>query len=841
MSTNSVIITLFLAFLSVPIVATSAVKNSRIPVLAQVNHPHTYYWREMYMPQLTSGPSSASFSPDGKSVIYSQRGSLWRQKLGEDTAYELTVGPGYDYQPDWSPSGKSVVFTRQKNNALNLMLLDLETGSVKPLTQGNAVNLEPRWSPAGDKIAFVSTKLNGFFDIFVATLKEGELVEEMPLVAGNVTQKYRYYYSQEDHAINPSWSADGKMIYYVSNPEVAWGSGDIWSVSVDNPQLREQVLVEETTWAAKPELAHDGKRLLYSSYRGRQWHQLWLTTPVGKYPLPLTFGEFDIKQARWSADDRHLIYVSNEDGGLSLWHHTIVGGARVKIEAKNRVYKREMRDVDITLKNDLGALISGRVSVMASDGRHYGPDEALMRADDYVDQDVSDHENHYFHCDKNCRISVPQGNLKIMASHGFSHKVAQISLDASKQETDIVLTRNDLPTEYGQFTSADLHVHMNYGGQYKQTLEGLSKVAEAEDLDIIYNLPVNKEERIPDISQFKTTFDTINGVTLYQGQEYHSSYWGHLALLHLDDHFLTADFSSYWDTAMASPYPANATINDLAHEQSAVTGYVHLYDGVPNPEKDAQLTHSLPIDAALGKIDFLEVVGFADHKDAATVWYRLLNLGLKVSAGGGTDAMSNYASLRGPVGLNRLYMEGVKQDNPASIKDAIKAGRGYVSNAPQIGLLVNGKKPGDVISLNGNGETLKIKSALRSNVPVDHFELVMNGKVLRRFKTGENGMTADIEMDLEVDESGWILVRATNDKANPFVQDIYTYATTNPIWLEVDGSSQNANIDAEYFIAWLDRIKEHVSQRQDFNHPWEREIVLREISQARKIYQEKIK
>ncbi|WP_051555873.1 TolB family protein [Kordiimonas gwangyangensis] len=108
--------------------ALGAEHPTRIPVLEQVKHPHTYYWREMYMPQLTSGPSAATFSPDGKSVIYSMQGSLWRQAIGDDTVYELTAGAGYDYQPDWSPDGRHVVFTRQHGNTLNLMLLDMETG-----------------------------------------------------------------------------------------------------------------------------------------------------------------------------------------------------------------------------------------------------------------------------------------------------------------------------------------------------------------------------------------------------------------------------------------------------------------------------------------------------------------------------------------------------------------------------------------------------------------------------------------------------------------------------------------------------------------------------------------
>ena len=38
----------------------------------------------MFLPQLTSGPSSVAFSPDGQSVVYSMGGSLWLQAIDGD-------------------------------------------------------------------------------------------------------------------------------------------------------------------------------------------------------------------------------------------------------------------------------------------------------------------------------------------------------------------------------------------------------------------------------------------------------------------------------------------------------------------------------------------------------------------------------------------------------------------------------------------------------------------------------------------------------------------------------------------------------------------------------------
>ena len=830
-----------------PYAIAQAANTSRVPVLAQVAHPHTYYWREMYMPQLTSGPSAASFSPDGQELVYSMQGSLWRQGVDSDVARQLTAGPGYDFQPDWSADGKRVVFTRQHGNALNLFVLNLETGRETALTQGDAVNLEPRWSPDGSKLAFVSSKDGGYLGLYVADFSGGTLKNTTALVAGEVTERDRYYYSQEDHAVNPSWSPDGDKIYYLSNPGVAWGSGDIWAVDVNDPDSRQKVLVEETTWAARPEMAHDGKRLMYSSYQGRQWHQLWLTTPDGLSPLPLTFGEYDLHGARWSPDDRHVVYTSNEDGNLSLWLHTFVGGARKEIKATERVYKVEMNTIAVQLKDDAGAPLAGRVMVSDARGRHYAPDDALVHADDYLDPATSNHENHYFHCNQRCDVRVPAGEITVRAASGYGHLTASVKMDTRGDTNlaDMKLTRIGLDDDFGQYVSADLHVHMNYGGQYKQTLKGLAAQARAEGLDVIYNLIVNKEQRITDINHFKTESDVFDGVTIFQAQEYHTSYWGHMSFLHLDDHYLTPDFSSYRHTALASPYPSNMVMNDLARAQGAVTGYVHPFDKAPDPDGPAGLSHSLAVDVVLGKTDFLEVVAFANHEETASVWYRFLNLGYPLAAGAGTDAMTNYASLRGPVGLNRVFLQA-DPDNPESMKHAIRTGNGFVTNGPQVGLLARAAEndayvgPGSRVHFAAGGGKLHLDAALASFAPIERLEVVQNGKVIKRLPIGDGHRSRE-QISIDVTTSGWVLLRAVNKTPHPFVQDLYTYATTNPIWVDVDGAPQHAPEDARYFLGWLERVKENVSGRQsDINAAWELESILADISAAQARLQEKL-
>ena len=236
----------------------------REAVLKQVDLPHSYYWRELYLPQLTMGPSAASFTPDGASLVYSMAGSLWRQRVDGDEAIELTHATGaYDYQPDVARDGRSVVFTRYDGNAMELWRLDLGSGVARPLTSNGAVNVEPRLSPDGRRIAWVSTAGTGHFNLFVAEIDAGGLREARPLLGERRSTLDRYYYSAYDHAINPSWSHDGRSIVFVGNAEVAWGSGDIRVVPVGNPSQQRKVLAEETSWSARPELAPDGRRLLF--------------------------------------------------------------------------------------------------------------------------------------------------------------------------------------------------------------------------------------------------------------------------------------------------------------------------------------------------------------------------------------------------------------------------------------------------------------------------------------------------------------------------------------------------------------------------------------------------
>jgi hypothetical protein len=220
------------------------------------------------------------------------------------------------------------------------------------------------------------------------------------------------------------------------------------------------------------------------------------------------------------------------------------------------------------------------------------------------------------------------------------------------------------------------------------------------------------------------------------------------------------------------------------------------------------------------------------------VWYRLLNCGFHLPAAAGTDAMANYASLRGPIGLNRVYAE--VPVGPLKIDawlNAVKRGQTLATNGPLLGLRLNGKEVGDTLQLPAGNSEVKVTAWLRSFVPIKHLELICNGKVARELKLNSDGQSADIEDIISGLQSGWCLLRASSDKGTYPLLDLYPYATTSPIYIAVADSSPIQKEDAAYFEAWIDRMIAAAKGFQDWNNAEEKSAVLQQLTEARAVYQ----
>jgi Tol biopolymer transport system component len=819
----------------------------RDPVLKQIGVPHPYYFREMYLPQLTTGPSALAWSPDSATLVYSMAGSLWLQRVDSDVAQQLTAGPGYDYQPDWSSDGKWIVYAKYDKDAISLWIYELATQKTHALTEDKAVSVEPRVSPDGTSIAFASTAYNGRFHIFAGRFENGSLSNVQRLTGENRSSMPRYYYSSFDHEISPAWTPDGSELLFVSNRGHLYGTGGFWRMRTEAGAEAREFHYEETTWKARPEFSPDGKRLVYASYLGRAWHQLWVLPAQGGNSFPLTYGEYDNINPRWSPDGKEIAFISNRGGNTSLWIQRIPGGEQREVVAKQRHFLRPVGTIHISVIDEGGRVTPARLFVTAADQRAYAPRDAWMQADDSFDRSERPFEAHYFESAGSATIDVPAGRVTIGAMKGFEYEFTQKQVEVKNggtAEVRMQLKKIGVPEDEGfRLVSGDAHVHMNYAGAYRNTPEHLVAQAEAENLSIIQDLVVNKEQRIPDMAYFRMAPDPASTADnlLLHGQEFHTSYWGHLGLLHLTRNFLIPGYSAYPNTAAASLFPSNASVADMAHEQQGVVGYVHPFDTYPDPAKES-LTDELPADVALGKVDYIEVVGFSDHKSTARVWYRLLNLGFRLPAAAGTDAMENFASLRGPLGLNRVYVKvpaGPLKFEPWLAN--LKQGHTFATNGPLLGFSLADHGPGDELKLPSGESKVQFKAWMRSIVPINHLEVICSGQPVRQLKLTGNRQKADEEGTLPLSASSWCLLRAYSDKAEYPVLDLYAYATTSPIYVTVEGSRLKANDDAAYFIPWIDQLIAGAQKNEDWNNEAEKATVLDQLTRARKVYEEMLK
>jgi hypothetical protein len=482
--------------------------------------------------------------------------------------------------------------------------------------------------------------------------------------------------------------------------------------------------------------------------------------------------------------------------------------------------------------------------VVNAGGRFYAPADAWMHHAEF-DRHEYPFEARYFHTRGDDVIDVPAGAVTLEVMKGLARAPVRRSVQVragATAEVAVALPAGEWRAGPAQrWVSADVHVHMNYGGHYRNTPAHLAFQAEAEGLDIVENLIVNKEQRIPDIAYSGHGVDAAStaAALVVHGQEFHTSYWGHLGLLGQHGPTLLPGYAGYPNTAAASLYPTNADVADLAHAQGALVGYVHPFEEPPQPLTRPAHTDAdeLPVDVALGKVDYMEIVSFADHQASAAVWYRLLNLGFRLPAAGGTDAMADYATLRGPVGLNRVY--AAVADGPldsAAWLEALRQGRSFATNGPLLDFALGGQPIGGALAL-PDAATVSFSARLRSIVPVDHAQIVCNGAVVRELPLNRTRTALELQATVRVQSSGWCVLRAFTARAEYPILDNFVYATTSPVYVTIAGRRPRSAEDARYFQAWIDHLAQVTAAYPDWNSAREKAGVLQELADARAVYQ----